>query len=574
MFFQKNFTTSLVNKLLNTNTWEIQVDLNDRPESPTWFLLLESWVIWLEENIFYHRVSWNSVFCYWVNRSNPVEHQIWATVNLVNAIDAMNYILDNTHEQFYIYKKSITDVIITWWRVYQSWLDIVVPTVDTSTWTVWQTLSTNTTNYVYVELGIIKIISTYDNTKYILSEIDVDNSWNITAIRQDRSLMLEWLQWIQWIKWDIWLSATINIWTVTTWAAWSNASVSNVGTVNNAIFDLVIPRWNTGADSIVPTYTDATTFDYTVTDWTNGINWTWIVNSVVWGTNITVDNTDPLNPILNANWWTAAATTTYTTNFNNNLSATDTDVQKALDTLDNIVIWWTPLPTYTITNTTTDRVLDTNNTTLNELANVLWTHIADTQTWLIWPTWPTWPAWWVTSVSWKTWAVTLVKWDVGLWSVDNTTDLDKPISTLTQTALDGKQANVAPWTSWNVMTSNWTVWQSVAPAWWSITPYCAIYSWWALTNTTVTYTHWLWVLPSLITFFQDWTNSAYSSTWYYTAIKQEAYNWPSWTISTWMAMQNAYQWNNWVVSNVTSTTYDVTWNWNPAQNKWLATFYA
>jgi len=44
----------------------------------------------------------------------------------------------------------------------------------------------------------------------------------------------------------------------------------------------------------------------------------------------------------------------------------------------------------------------------------------------------------VTSVASKTGAVVLTKTDVGLANVDNTTDLQKPISTATQTALDGK----------------------------------------------------------------------------------------------------------------------------------------
>jgi hypothetical protein len=44
----------------------------------------------------------------------------------------------------------------------------------------------------------------------------------------------------------------------------------------------------------------------------------------------------------------------------------------------------------------------------------------------------------VTSVASKTGAVTLVKGDVGLGNVDNTSDLNKPISTATQTALNGK----------------------------------------------------------------------------------------------------------------------------------------
>ena len=44
----------------------------------------------------------------------------------------------------------------------------------------------------------------------------------------------------------------------------------------------------------------------------------------------------------------------------------------------------------------------------------------------------------VTSVASKTGAVTLSKSDVGLSNVDNTSDINKPVSTLTQTALNGK----------------------------------------------------------------------------------------------------------------------------------------
>lgn len=47
----------------------------------------------------------------------------------------------------------------------------------------------------------------------------------------------------------------------------------------------------------------------------------------------------------------------------------------------------------------------------------------------------------VTSVAGKTGAITLVKGDVGLSNVDNTSDVNKPISTATQTALNGKAAS-------------------------------------------------------------------------------------------------------------------------------------
>jgi hypothetical protein len=53
----------------------------------------------------------------------------------------------------------------------------------------------------------------------------------------------------------------------------------------------------------------------------------------------------------------------------------------------------------------------------------------------------------VSSVAGKTGVVTLVKADVGLGSVDNTTDLNKPISTATQTALNAKENTITAGTT-------------------------------------------------------------------------------------------------------------------------------
>ena len=53
----------------------------------------------------------------------------------------------------------------------------------------------------------------------------------------------------------------------------------------------------------------------------------------------------------------------------------------------------------------------------------------------------------VTSVNGYTGTVILTKSDIGLANVDNTSDLNKPISTATQTALNGKQDNLVSGTS-------------------------------------------------------------------------------------------------------------------------------
>lgn len=76
--------------------------------------------------------------------------------------------------------------------------------------------------------------------------------------------------------------------------------------------------------------------------------------------------------------WTAATTSVDTTNFNSNLSSADDTVQKALDTIDELVTWWAALSdTYTTSNIVTTRTLDADNVSLDELADVVWTVVED-----------------------------------------------------------------------------------------------------------------------------------------------------------------------------------------------------
>jgi hypothetical protein len=69
----------------------------------------------------------------------------------------------------------------------------------------------------------------------------------------------------------------------------------------------------------------------------------------------------------------------------------------------------------------------------------------------------------VVSVAGKTGAVTLAKADVGLGSVDNTSDLAKPVSTATQTALNGKEATIATGTTAQYFRGDKT-WQALNAA--------------------------------------------------------------------------------------------------------------
>jgi hypothetical protein len=69
----------------------------------------------------------------------------------------------------------------------------------------------------------------------------------------------------------------------------------------------------------------------------------------------------------------------------------------------------------------------------------------------------------VQSVSGRTGAVTLTKTDVGLANVDNTSDANKPISTATQTALNGKEPTIASGNAAYVWFGDKT-WKAIPPA--------------------------------------------------------------------------------------------------------------
>lgn len=88
-------------------------------------------------------------------------------------------------------------------------------------------------------------------------------------------------------------------------------------------------------------------------------------------------------------------------------------------------------------------VEDTISTTI-----VAWTNITtsyDDNTWELTINSIWWGGWWaVESVNWQTWVVVLDANDIWLWNVDNTSDVNKPISSATQTALDGKVDENAP----------------------------------------------------------------------------------------------------------------------------------
>jgi len=81
------------------------------------------------------------------------------------------------------------------------------------------------------------------------------------------------------LKWDTWDAATLDVWTTTTWAEWTDAIVANSGTTSAAIFDFTIPRWDTGATGA----TWATWDTWPQWDqWIQGVQWDQWIQGIPW----------------------------------------------------------------------------------------------------------------------------------------------------------------------------------------------------------------------------------------------------------------------------------------------------
>lgn len=228
-------------------------------------------------------------------------------------------------------------------------------------------------------------------------------------------------------------------------------------------------------------------------------------------------DTDVL-PIQNSTTWDAEKSTA--SELASYIKTTNNSFDKSSDTLDDIDDW----ATYVKSENNFTDILKTKLDWIEEWAEV------NT----------------VDSVAWKTWVVTLIKWDVWLWNVDNTSDIDKPISDLTQTALDWKLDSVVAWTNITVDDTdplNPTI-SAISWAWSPLTTKWDLYTY-SSTNTRL----WVW------TDWQTLTADSSEPTWL-------KWNVPAWwgdvLWPTW-ATDNAiprYDWATWKLLQDSNITID------------------
>lgn len=102
------------------------------------------------------------------------------------------------------------------------------------------------------------------------SSATVVNSWTTSAAVLDFTIP-QWEAWTPWADWNDWAAATITVWTTTTLPAWSSATVTNVWTSQDAILNFWIPKgdsWSWSWDVNWPA--SSTDWDIAIFDWSTG----------------------------------------------------------------------------------------------------------------------------------------------------------------------------------------------------------------------------------------------------------------------------------------------------------------
>lgn len=266
MILQKDYKTYLAVELSNDVIWdvngEIEINLDDVVDSDIWFLLFEPGNT-NQESIFFHRRVWSTVYCYGVNRDQPVVHLENSQVLVVNSIDYMNYLLEQTNRQLYIYKKSLQHIVCVWWVFYINWKNIILSNLDTEEALTNKTLTSNATNYLYIFEEDFHITTTpITNEAYLIATLVVWVGWNIDILTKHKTFIV-------WNKWD---AATIEIWTV---EQWESPSVTNSWTVNDAVLDFVLQKWDKWDKTII--YSTITIPNNSI--W---VDWDWAFSTAVW----------------------------------------------------------------------------------------------------------------------------------------------------------------------------------------------------------------------------------------------------------------------------------------------------
>lgn len=203
---KRNYKTYLTEPLVAETIGEFPIYLGTEPDSDMWFIFIEPWTA-NEESIFYHRAVWNVVYAYTINRVTPKSHIDNSQVLLANSVDYLNYLLEQTPEQLFIFQKNGNHIIIKWGMFYIWWTNIEIDDLDTEDTLPNKTFISNALNYIYIYQNDFYITDeVIPQEAYLIATAFIWVSWNIDSITKFNTFIVwnKWEKGDKWDKWDTW----------------------------------------------------------------------------------------------------------------------------------------------------------------------------------------------------------------------------------------------------------------------------------------------------------------------------------------------------------------------------------
>jgi len=461
-------------------TWDIILNVTTPPVNKKWFIIVDPASQANREKMYYHDVIGNLIYVKWVNRVNPKAHIIWDTVQINDTSLVFNYLSRLNSTTFFIEQLTSLWINVFWWPVLY-WIktvsvaDTPLTMINGATNFIYYKATTNTINSAISESVVTAdkwiVVAEVVTASWIITSINYRQHkfsiWaSIDTVILTNTVWLVDTYTITYSDWNTstfdvtnwssiasilktWTTGDIDTYTVTltnwntstfTVTNWSSIStILKTSTVSNIdTYTITLTNWNTSTFDVTNWFvalsekiiTQSATPTYN-TDWARAIIITWLAQDITSMTSWltwTPNSWDMFRMQLqddgvsrNIFWW-AAFENTWTTLPLTTIAWTRMDLVFIYNATTSKwrcvwLSWAWKLPTYTITNVTTDRILDTNATTVAELANVLWTLIADIEIASRWPQWLTWN--WIQSI-----ALTSTTWLVDTYTItftDSTT---------------------------------------------------------------------------------------------------------------------------------------------------------
>lgn len=255
------YRTAITSSLGIASSGDVNFTVTTAPVNTNGYIVISPDSTTLREIMYYHDVIGNTIYVRSENRISPKAHSKNEIIQINDIAEIFNTYSDMISTCFYAEKTGWLNMKIWGGTVYYNGTPQTV--ADTNI-----TLVNNTTNYVKYDFATNTISVDQTNSGNIKITIvtlsGIINSINYNVSKE--SLATQWAQGIQGIQWIQWATG-----------------VTGNGIASIALISTV---WLVKTYRI--TYTNASTFDYTVTDWangtngTNGTNWTNGTNGTDW----------------------------------------------------------------------------------------------------------------------------------------------------------------------------------------------------------------------------------------------------------------------------------------------------